>query len=388
MEFVKAFQENPCFSDTALGYHKLVDEDTYEPDGRPEKLRTGALTLDNGDILFRMYAPEASSVRVKITIDKGIPDIELEKQNNGYFEGILPYQKRLAGAKTVNFYVDGAFVLHPYVPVFYWLGRPANYIEVPDEEELFLIERDIPRGSVTREYFRSETMGRFESCLVYTPPCYGDGRKYPVLYLQHGHTENEVSWVYNGKLPYIMDNLIAAGEAVPMLVVMLDGMVRKEGEPSFSYDTFEHILLDDCMPFIERKYSVCTDKWHRAMAGLSMGSAQTSCVAFGHPELFAYAGLFSGFLELLAEMKPLEKCDYLQIMKDPERFAREFKVFYRSMGALDGFMKVFEKEGRFLEKYGIDRLPNYHSVVYPERYHDWGIWRLALRDFAQLIFKE
>lgn len=387
MEFIKAFQENPVFTDTALGYHKLVTEGTYERDDRPELLRTGAITQDNGDILFRLYAPEASSVRVVITIDKETPDVELKKQENGFFEGVLKYDPRLAGAKTVNFYVDGAYVIHPFVPVFYWLGRPANYIEVPDPEEMFLLERKIPRGSVTRDYFWSETMDEWESCLVYTPPCYGNGEKYPVLYLQHGHTENEVSWVYNGKVPYIMDNLIADGKIEPMIVVMNDGMVRKPGEPSFCYDSFEHILLNDCLPFIEQKYSVYTDKWHRAMAGLSMGSAQTSCVAFAHPELFAYAGLFSGFLALLANEIPLEECPHLEIMKDPERFSKEFRVFYRCIGANDGLKTIFDNDEKFLKAHGIDRLPNYHSTVYENRFHDWGIWRLSLKEFAELLFK-
>ena len=387
-DLIQAFRENPVFTDMSYGYTRLRDEEILYPDGTRRREKTGAILQDNGDILFRIYAPEACDVRVEVTIDPETPDIILQKDDQGFFTGLLPYQERLAGPKTINYYVDGALMLHPQTPIFYWNFRPANYIEVPDREQLFLLSARIPRGTVHRKFYWSKIMDEFESCLVYTPPGYSTEKKYPVLYLQHGHTEDETCWIYNGKAGYILDALIAEGSAVPMIIVMNNGMLRKPGETDQDYAGFMDMLLSDCLPFIEERYSVLKDKWSRAIAGLSMGSAQASLIGQSHPELFGYVGLFSGFLALSRPDKPIDELPYLQMLfRDHERFLQEFRVFYRSIGALDGLKARFDLDSEYLKKHGSDTLPNLKSIIYPNRFHDWGTWRIALRDFARMIFR-
>lgn len=387
-DLIRAYLENPVFTDMTFGYTKLRDEEILFPDGTSRREKTGAILQENGDFLFRIYAPKASEVRVEVTIDPETPDILLEKGEDGFFTGVLPYSERLAGPKTINYYVDGALMLHPQTPVFYWNFRPANYIEVPDAAQLYYLAPDIPRGTVHREYYDSKVMGERESCLVYTPYGYSANKKYPVLYLQHGHTEDETCWIYNGKAGYILDALIAEGAAEPMIVVMNNGMLRRPGEADFEYEGFSEMLLTDCLPFIEERYSARRDKYGRAIAGLSMGSAQASMIGQSHPELFGYVGLFSGFLSLARGNTQLDEVPYLQMMfREPARFAEEFRIFYRSIGALDGLKGRFDADQAFIGMYGVDKLPNYREAVYPGRFHDWGTWRLALKDFAQMIFK-
>ena len=388
-DLIQAYRENPVFTDMTFGYTCLRDEEITFPDGPTHREKTGAILQDNGDILFRIYAPEATDVRVEVTIDPETPDIHLKKDSQGFFTGILLYQERLAGPKTINYYVDGALMLHPQTPIFYWNFRPANYIEVPDQEQLFLLSRRIPRGTIHREFYWSDVMGEFESCLVYTPAGYSTKQSYPVLYLQHGHTEDETCWIYNGKAGYILDALIEEGSAVPMIVVMNNGMLRKPGETDQDYAGFMEMLLSDCLPFIEEHYSVRTDKWSRAIAGLSMGSAQASLIGQSRPDLFGYVGLFSGFLSLSRSDVPVDEMPYLQMLfKDQERFIREFRVFYRSIGDLDELKGRFDRDSEFLQKHGSDHLPNLKSVIYPGRFHDWGTWRIALRDFARMLFQD
>ncbi|MBR6322992.1 MAG: hypothetical protein IKR59_08995, partial [Lachnospiraceae bacterium] len=189
-DLIRAYLENPIFTDMTFGYTRLRDEEILFPDGTSRREKTGAILQENGDFFFRIYAPKAAEVRVEVTIDPETPDILLEKGTDGFFTGVLPYAERLAGPKTINYYVDGALMLHPQTPVFYWNFRPANYIEVPDEAQLYYLAPDIPRGTVHREYYDSKVMGERESCLVYTPYGYSADKKYPVLYLQHGHTED------------------------------------------------------------------------------------------------------------------------------------------------------------------------------------------------------
>ncbi len=385
---VKAYLESPIFTDMTFGYTRLRDEEIHFPDGSARREKTGAILQENGDFLFRIYAPKAEEVRVEVTIDPETPDLYLEKDADGFFTGVLPYSKRLAGPKTINYYVDGALMLHPATPIFYWNFRPANYIEVPDSEQLYFLDPYIPRGTVRREYFDSKAMGERESCLVYTPYGYSGDKEYPVLYLQHGHTEDETCWIYNGKAGYILDALIAEGSVVPMVVVMNNGMLRKPGETDGDYAGFMEMLLDDCRPFIEERYSVRRDKWGRAIAGLSMGSAQASMIGQSRPDLFGYIGLFSGFLTLSRGNTAADEVSYLQMMfRDQEKFTEEFRVFYRSIGSADGLKGRFDQDQRFIDEYGVNRLPNYHESVYPDRFHDWGTWRLALRDFSRLIFR-
>jgi enterochelin esterase-like enzyme len=233
---------------------------------------------------------------------------------------------------------------------------------------------------VTRRYFDSSVSGKVESCIVYTPADYDPNREYPVLYLQHGYGENETGWVYQGHMARIADRLLAEGKMTPMIVVMGYGQTQSD-DPAKRFGLFNEVLLKDLIPYIESHYKVYSDKWHRGMAGLSMGSYQTSVTTMSHPELFGYAGLFSGFLRA---PWPTEKAEeHLAILEDPERFNRAFRVFYRAMGTEDQFWASFEKDDRFLE----GKRLNIQRETFPGG-HDWTVWRRCIRSFLPRLFKD
>ena len=150
----------------------------------------------------------------------------------------------------------------------------------------------------------------------------------------------------------------------------------------------ERLLLEDCIPFIESHYRVRTDKWSRAMAGLSMGSMQTSIVTMKHPDMFGYAGVFSGFVG------PFNKANaensYIQLLDDREKFTQSFRVFFRACGDEDLVaLERFEADRALFEEKGLAPAENSVHVekMYPGE-HEWNVWRMCLRDFAQYLFHE
>ena len=226
----------------------------------------------------------------------------------------------------------------------------------------------------------SKTTGKHEICLVYKPASFDPNKKYPVLYLQHGYGENEIGWIYQGHAGRIADRLLADGKMKEMIIVMANGMpqVEQKDGPFPRFDTFEHILLDDLIPFIESNYPVYTDKWNRAMAGLSMGSYQTSIITMTHPDLFGYVGVFSGFMS-----SPWPSADeHLAILDDPKKFAESFRVFYRAMGTEDTYFASFEKDDKTIATKDV----NIYRTTFPGG-HDWSVWRRCIHDFLPRIFQ-
>jgi len=344
-------------------------------------------TLDNGDIVLRYYSKAATEV--KVVIGREI-EIGLSAKGDGLFEGILPFSEDMIGPHAITYVVNGIDVLDPYAPI--WFGRniPINYVEVPDRDIADMIAlNDVPHGSVVHEVFYSEAIGDYLRCYIYLPAGYEKGdQDYPCLYLQHGATENETTWVYNGKASYIMDNLIAQGKAVPFIIVMNDGMVKAETDKHIDdFDGIEAVITEDCRKFVEGKYRIKTDKWNRALAGLSLGSMQTSYIGMRHPELYGYLGVFSGFLRRRDTYNTYELSTHLQAVRDPQKFMSDYRVFFRSEGEQDRQFSEFLEDDKFLEQYGIPEMGGYVRKTYPHMAHEWGAWRRALIDFAQLIFR-
>ncbi len=298
----------------------------------------------------------------------------LAPAGDGYFEGTVDLGR---GFQYFFLKVDGCDVLSPYLPIGYGCCRPMNFLDIPVPGEDWAGLEGVPHGAVTRHYYPSRVTGRQEICLVYTPPCYDPNQKYPVLYLQHGYGENETGWVYQGHVGRIADRLLNEGKIRPMIIVMGNGMVWDE-EPGIRRMLFPDVLLTDLMPFIEKTYPTLTDKWHRAMAGLSMGSFQTSYTTLSHPELFGYVGVFSGFLR---DVRGSGDNRHLALLDDPARFAESFRVFYRAMGTGDQFFETFLEDDRMLEEKGV----SVTRATFPGG-HDWGVWRRCIHDFLPRIF--
>jgi enterochelin esterase family protein len=283
------------------------------------------------------------------------------------------------GFSYITVLIDGDEFLSPMLPIGYGYSHTANYVDLPELGVDFFEVKDVPHGTVAEETFASKVTGRYERCLVYLPPDYfsSEQKNYPVLYLQHGHGEDETSWVNQGKVNFIFDNLIAEGKAEPALIVMNNGMlqVEEEGKWKVNPRAFEDFLVRDVIPYIEGRFRVFAGKEQRAMAGLSMGSAQTSVITFKHQDMFSYAGLFSGFLRdiLSGDSSHL---DYADTYND------SIKLLFRAIGEDDAFLSIFTAEDAICAEKGLRNL----RKLYPGS-HEWNVWRLCVRDFLEMVFR-
>lgn len=383
----KELIENRALTEHACAMHEPYPEIIGEGEGSIS-VRTGAVVRQDGSVAFRVYAPEAKEAYVTLTSFADVK-VELEKDESGVFFGVLPYEERLRGPQDVKFWLDGTMYLHPRMPAHFRSYNLVNVVEIPDPESEMILLRDVPHGQVVREVYYSHAFGTWMRCMVYLPPQYRKGGEYPVLYLQHGMTENESEWIYMGKMPYIMDNLIADGKAQPFIVVTNDGMQRNPGEGAVDFGSFESTLIDDCIPFIEENYRVKTDKHSRAFAGLSMGSMMSSVIGLSHPELFGSLGLFSGFMRTWMNPDPdFAQHKHLQpIVEDPQYIAKNYDLFFRSIGSEDKLKPVYDGDTAQVEALGCGNFDGYHARIYPGMTHDWGAFRRGLRDFAQLLFR-
>ncbi|MBR4781240.1 MAG: enterochelin esterase [Lachnospiraceae bacterium] len=353
--------------DTALSYDPYFGEPNRDGD-------QGYEILPDGKVLIHIKAPGAKEV----VIDQFGTIFNFTKINDEIWEATVDLGK---GFKYFFIKIDGNEVLNPYLPIGYGCCRPMNFLDipVPGEEDWDTLE-GIPHGGVTRQYFYSTVTEKLEICLVYTPANYDPNKKYPVLYLQHGYGENETGWVYQGHAARIADKLIYEGKMTECLIVMACGMTQFK-EPKMVFHAFTDVILKDLIPYIEGKYNVLTDKWHRAMAGLSMGSYQTSMVTMSNPDLFGYVGVFSGFMSFPRPDGAKEP--HLDLIEDKEKFNSSFKVFYRAMGTEDNYFKSFEHDDQMLEGKGL----NIIRELFPG-HHDWSVWRRCIHSFFPRIFKD
>jgi enterochelin esterase-like enzyme len=375
---------NRVFQSRVIAFNEQTPQTLgFGPEAR-EVAPVGAVVCNNGDVVLSMYASEAQKVSVVRLIDN--VRFELSKNEDGLWSGIIPYET--PGPKALAFYVDDVPVLNPYAPIYFGYSRPVNYVDIPDHDQDFFLIKDVPHGSVSHEFYQSKITGDWETCVVYTPPGYEKScEDYPVLYLQHGMGENENSWVWQGKANFIADNLIAGGQAVPCIIVMNNGMVRPADRSSGNWmDTLGDMLLCDCMPFIEGKYRIKKDKWSRAMAGLSMGSMQTSKVTLSNPDKFAYIGLFSCFLKY--PESPYEKSGHLKVFDDLQQLEKDFALFFRAWGEQDALKQFFIEDDKFLEDKNAapGQLKIHQKIIYNGA-HDWYVWRMCIRDFLPLLFQ-
>lgn len=330
--------------------------------------------IGEGKVRFNLYYPDAQNVILRTYLDA----FELQK-NGACWVGECNVGTGFIG---VMLNVDGHEVLCPSLPIGFGGNKPINFIQILETASV-IEPLNCSHGSVVMEYVPSVVTGRLERIYLYLPPDYhkNEAEKYPILYLQHGHGENETTWVNQGKVNFIFDNLIAQGKAKPAVVVMCNGMVSFERAKEIYVDiteAFEKMLISEVMPYVEKKYRVHADKAHRAMAGLSMGSMQTSVVTLKHQDLFNYAGIFSGFVrDVLTGYEGHMQMDYLQT------YSKNLKYIFRAMGEDDNYMDAFLSDDQLFESYGIAC----ERVIYPG-YHEWKVWQHCIHDFAQKIFQD
>ncbi len=240
----------------------------------------------------------------------------------------------------------------------------------------------IPHGTVERFEYQSGVTGRQRAANVYLPPGYTPDKKYPVLYLLHGIGGNENEWLHFAAPNVILDNLIADGKAVPMIIVMPNGRAlpddRAIGNPyepakAAGFAKFERDLLDYLIPAIQAKYATLTDREHRALAGLSMGGGQTLNFGLGHLDTFAWLGAFSAAPNTKA---PAE------LLPDPEAARRQLKLLYISCGNKDGLINISQAVHAYLKQHEVPHIWNVDDSG-----HDPHTWGSNLYHFAQRIFR-
>ncbi|WP_303944304.1 esterase family protein [Subdoligranulum variabile] len=239
------------------------------------------------------------------------------------------------------------------------------------------------RGTICQERYTAHISQKEKCCYIYTPPGYGEtAESYPVLYLQHGYGENELGWIYQGKLAEIADQLIWEEKIRPMLIVTADGMMREEkenGDIAHRPELFTEELLRDIMPLVEKRYRVKPGKDNHALAGLSMGSLQTSMTVFTNIGLFGWVGLFSGFMGNIFDGN---NAHLAHLAEQADAFNQQTRLFFRGMGGNDPFWESFQKDDSLCEKYGIRCVRKQYDGA-----HTWNVWRQCIVDFLELLFR-
>lgn len=357
-----------------------------------------------GKVYFRFRAPEAQSISVSMG------NVALTKGEDGFWTGVTPPQD--PGFHYYTLKVNGFDVADPASEAFFGAGKIMSGMEIPEANVDFYDIKNVPHGEVRSFWYFSASTGENRHAYIYTPPGYDKdiNKRYPVLYLQHGMGEDRRAWSNQGRTNFILDNLIAEGKAKPMIIVMEDGGIAagfggarrrapQQGQPAAGqgqpatgqgnrqggtpggmasfWDGFGQVIVKDLIPTIDANYRTIANRENRAIAGLSLGGTQTYQISQANLDKFAGIGIFSapfGF--------PGVETGYNGLLKKPEEFNKQVKVFYVSMGSKEGpgsGRSIHEE----LQKAGI----KHTYLETPGTAHEFQTWRKSLNGFAQLLFQ-
>jgi enterochelin esterase family protein len=346
--------------------------------------------LGDRRVVFRINAPQAQTVRLTGTdIPGNLQGAAMIKGENGVWEVTLgPIDP---GAYRYNFSVDRVSVIDPRNPstsesnnntwsLFYVSG--ADFMDL----------QNVPHGGVARVSYYSIALKKWRRMHVYTPPGYELGQgKYPILYLLHGAGDSDDSWTSAGRAGFILDNLIAAKKAKPMVIIMPAGHTSQNtagiaGSPA-AQDEFSQEFVADIMPYAETHYRVIADRQHRAIAGLSMGGSQTLNIVIPHLDKFAYIGVYSSGLiaGLLGSQAEAPGTSWEQLHQSELENAaakKGLKLVWFSTGSDDRLITTSKSTVDLLKKHGF-------NAVFTESPggHTWINWRNYLNEFAPQLFQ-
>ena len=326
---------------------------------------------------FRIVAPQAQSVSVSLG-----GGTALTKGEDGAWTGTTarPLDE---GFHYYHLTVDGGTFNDPGALNFYGSTRWESGIEIPAHDREFYALKDVPHGRVQQILFPSKSTNTSRRAFVYTPPDYDKDltKRYPVLYLQHGWGEDETAWSNQGHANLIMDNLIAEGKTKLFLIVMTYGMtneIRFGGLRNFDIRSFQTVLVDELIPYIDANFRTLSDQPHRAMAGLSMGGMETKTITLKNLDKFSHIGLFSGGSISLDDVS------------NAPGFKEKVKLVFVSYGSRELGGDRGRRGGD--PKASADALQQagIHSAFYvsPNTAHEFLSWRRSLREFAPLLFQD
>ena len=333
---------------------------------------------------FYLKAPEAK----KVVLD--ICDKKYDMQSDGQGGWTAVTDPLVVGFHYYFMNIGGVNFIDPATETFFGCNREAGGIEVPEgpEGDYYRPQQGVPAGQVRSIYYYSKEQQKWRHAMVYTPAEYESKKnakkRYPVLYLQHGMGEDETGWSKQGHMQHIMDNAIASGEAVPMIVVMESGDIKApfgQGQTMDTYgNSFYPVLLNDLIPYIDSNFRTKTDRENRAMAGLSWGGHQTFDIVLNNLYKFSYMGTFSGAIFNLDV-----KTAYNGVFTKADEFNKKIHYFFMSSGT-EGMDKMFgtEKLVQSLNEMGI----NAHYSKSEGTAHEWLTWRRGLHEFIPHLFRK
>ncbi len=365
---------------------------------------------DNHMVTFRLRAPKAMSVQVTgdflpsqpIETPRGVYDApgiaDMKEGKDGVWEFTTPepLKPELYG---YAFIVDGLRMMDP--SNVYMIRDVATVTNVfiigGDRADLYKVN-SVPHGTVRRMWYNSPSLGMDRRLTVYTPAGYEtSGKRYPVFYLLHGAGGDEEAWIALGRTSQILDNLIAQGKAEPMIVVMTNGNAWQEaapGESSFGFTVpsmrpagkieikegaFELSFLE-IVRYMERNFRVMSDKKHRAIAGLSMGSFHACNISKYYPDTFDYVGLFSGASSKNDKSACPVYTDFEGKLK--VQFSKKPALYFIACGNKDFVYKGVADFRKLLDENGYK-----YEYLETGEGHIWKNWRIYLSEFAPKLFK-
>ncbi len=375
----------------ALATLVLLPNSFAQPAARPAPVEISA----DRHVTFRILATNAQNIRVSAGDVPGTSGgVVLAKNSDNVWEGTIgPVQP---GEYRYYFIVDGLPVVAPRDP-----ATPETFTTSESNNEIYSLfnvpgsdlmdARNVPHGAVETVTYFSKTLNRFRRMHVYTPPGYDTGsRRYPIFYLLHGSGDSDDAWSTVGRAGFIMDNLIADGKAVPMVVVMPAGHTSLRGrrgataEASPARDEFEEDFSGDLMPCAESHYRVYHDQAHRAIAGLSMGGGQTLTAAFATLDKFAYIGVFSSGVGVGTASRG-GAATWEERHKDVlnnSKLKKGIKLIWVSTGQDDRFITNSRATVEMLKKHGFDPV-----FIESPGAHSWINWRNYLGQLAPQLFR-
>ncbi len=323
-------------------------------------------------VTFQLKAPAAQKVLLDVQFEKE-PQEMMKNEEGVWSVTVRPAEPDIY---EYNFDVDGMKIADPLNPrVKVWRKTSRSLVEIPAEPPALFQEQDVPHGTIHRHRYQSKSLGVTRGLYVYTPPGYetSDNKQYPVLYLLHGSGDTEDAWTQVGMANVIVDNLLAAGKAKPLIIVMPYGHPPVE-EGQSNIEAYEKDMIGDIIPLVDKNYRTRSDHKYRYIVGLSMGGGQSLTIGLRHPELFSKVG---GYSSSARRAIPL-----VEAIDDPDKYNSQLDLLWIGCGKDDFLIEQNVKFINLLREKGI-----HCTIRITEGAHEWPVWRRYLSEFIPLLSK-
>jgi enterochelin esterase family protein len=372
----------------------------YAQQGRgPAPVRSPEISSD-GKVTFRLRAPDAKEVEVT---GLGQQPIMMMKDDEGVWSATTDTLK--PELYTYNFRLDGVSIMDPANPVrkTAYAGVGNSLLRIPGDS--VLDPAPVPHGTVAHHFYHSALIGAERDYYVYTPPNYDSSGKetYPVFFVLHGLGDDAAAWTNVGDANTILDNLINSGKAKPMIMVNTLGYGTPEG-PSTAMSptmipTFARALVEEVLPQVEKEYHVAKNRDSRAIAGLSMGGAESFYIGLNNIDKFAWVGSMSGAFVMWPRANPqplavagggrggprkMEIADFEKNFPNlTAKSAANLKLLWMACGTEDGLLAVNRQFAEWMKSKDI----HFTEKEVPKYAHIWPLWRQNLAELAEVVFQ-